>query len=134
MRSPFVAATALTLAAVVGCSNKERVTPRQSPPVVQQRDVREPDTDEPGEHAAVSQKPTGMTLAEKMAAYSRDMETQAKQRQSRKPPIAKSRTQSIKCSGNQPPIHSRNIGPRSLRNIWPRVMRMLLTLRKQSVA
>src|SRR5690349_16869043 len=87
MRSPLIAATALTLAAVVGCSNKERVTARQSPPVVQQRDVREPADDEAGEGRPVAGKPpAGMTLAEKMAAYSRDMETQAKQRQSRKPP------------------------------------------------
>lgn len=89
MRSPLITVTALALAAVAGCTNKERVTTRKSPPVMQQRDLHTPAEEEPGEApVATAEKPAAPSLAEKMAAYARDMESQSKQRQARKPPAA----------------------------------------------
>ena len=87
MRSLQAIVAALALAAVVGCSKTHDYSQRSPAQINHQ-------ADEPAGRAAETtsadpnEKPAPNTLADKMAAYSRDMEAKLKQRQTRQPPPA----------------------------------------------
>ena len=93
MRSSRHLIASLALAAVVGCSSARQTS--QLPParINQQAISADPAVQEPADRpgATTADKPVPNSLADKMAAYSRDLEPKLKERQSRKapPPTAK---------------------------------------------
>ena len=88
MRSPRRLIASLALAAVVGCSSSRQTS--QLPPARINQQAVSTDPAEAGatdrQATAVAEKPAPNSLADKMAAYSRDLEPKLKERQSRKVP------------------------------------------------